>query len=161
MYRRDRPKIPTFEATEHLYLRYGREHFVNGRLDVKAIRAQLQQSVNRGSLSEPEDVLFSESGRYNGLGVVGFMAAEIPPLVKQEVGPAYSFLLSHEPLDNNYSHSEIWSDHDPATGKFRRPNTAVSLKFRIRLCMVITEERIKIRAVRENSGPAIDASKEI
>jgi hypothetical protein len=131
-----------------LYLRYRRDHFLAGQLSPDAIRSQLQQSVNRGAFSEPEDVLFSETGEYNGLGVVEFRVAEVPSRVDQDEGPSYSFFPRHEPEELNYSHSEIWSDQLPATGGFRKPSRTVSLKFRVQLCSLIGLERVRVEAAR-------------
>ena len=39
--------------------------------------------------SEPEDALFSETGKYDGLGVVRFQVLDIPTRVEQEQGPAH------------------------------------------------------------------------
>jgi hypothetical protein len=97
--------------------------------------------------SEPEDALFSETGEYNGLGVVYFTISDIPQRVTQTQGPPYVFFMCHEPEDLNYSHSEIWSDHEPRTGTFRRPNRKVSLDFRVRLGRTIQQDRIIIEAV--------------
>jgi hypothetical protein len=129
-------------------MRYSADNFLEGQLLPAAIRSQLKQSVNRGSLSEPEDVLFSETGEYNGLGVVGFPVSAIPLRVDQSDGPSFCFFMRHEPEELNYSHSEIWSDHDPRTGDFRRPSKTVSMTFRIRLCQSIGSDQIKIKAVR-------------
>ena len=148
LYRRGREVIPQFDSAEPLFMRYSAENFVEGQLLPSAIRSQLKQSVNRGSLSEPEDVLFSETGEYNGLGVVGFPVSAIPAKVDQNEGPSFSFFVRHEPEELNYSHSEIWSDHHPSTGEYRRPNKTVSAAFRIRLCQSIGTDQIKIKAAR-------------
>jgi hypothetical protein len=148
LYRRGREVIPQFDSAELLYMRYSADNFLEGQLLPSAIRSQLKQSVNRGSLSEPEDVLFSETGEYNGLGVVGFPVSSIPGRVEQRDGPSYSFFMRHEPEELNYSHSEIWSDQDPPTGDFRKPSKTVSTTFRIRLCQSIGTELIKIKAFR-------------
>ena len=122
MYRASRAVVPAFAPDERLYLRYAAQHFLNGQLLPDGIRAQLKQSVNRGLFSEPEDVLFSPSGEYNGLGVVEFQVLDIPTRIVQEQGPPYVFFTKHEPYDDNYAHSEIWADHDPPTSAgFRRP----------------------------------------
>ena len=139
----DRP-----ESAEPLYLRYRRENFLNGQFAPEAIRSQLKQSVNRGGFSEPEDVLFSETGQYNGLGVVEFRVADIPGRLEQLNGPPYVFFVRHEPQDENYAHSEIWSDHDPQTGGFRSPSRTISLEFRVRLCRSIRQDRVRIPATR-------------
>jgi len=149
MYRRGREVVPDFDGAELLYLRYSIEHFLQGQLTPAGIRSQLKQSVNRGGrFSEPEDALFSETGRYNGLGVVEFRVSDIPSRVEQPNGPAYAFFMRHQPEDENYSHSEIWSDHDPRTGGFRQPSRTVSLKFRVLLCSSIGQEQVRIEAVR-------------
>ncbi len=147
MYQRDRPVLPDFDGEEALYLRSGCEDFVEGQLAPGAIRFP-KTSVNRGSLSEPEDVLFAEDGRYNGLGVVGLQVSDIPSRIAQEQGPTYVFFIRHVPYPDNYSHSEIWSDRATQTGNYREPSRTVKLKFRIHLCRRITQERIKITAVR-------------
>ena len=148
LYRRGREVVPEFAATEMLYMRYSAEQFLEDHLSPAAIRSQLQQSVNRGSFSEPEDVLFSETGAYNGLGAVGFPVSAIPDKVDQPDGPSYTFSVQHQPEELNYSHSEIWSDQDPSTGGFRKPSKTVSLAFRIRLSMSIGRDQIIIPASR-------------
>ena len=148
MHKRGREAVPGFAGEELLYLRYMSQHFIQGQLLPQGIRSQLKQSVNRGRFSEPQDVLFSETGEYNGLGVVQFKVADIPEKVAQPHGPAYVFLMRHEPEDENYSHSEIWSDHETRTGGFRPPSRTASLSFRVMLCTAIREEQVRIRAVR-------------
>jgi hypothetical protein len=147
MYQRQRPVLPDFDAGESLYLRYGREDFVGGQLALGAIRFP-KMSVNRGSLSEPEDALFAEDGKYNGLGVVEFRVSDIPRRVAQERGPSYVFFMRHVPYSDNYSHSEIWSDQETQTGNYREPSKTVKLRFRIHLRQRIAQERIIIEAVR-------------
>jgi hypothetical protein len=109
-----------------------------------------KQSVNRGSFSEPEDALSSDTGKYNGLGVVSFRVVDIPERVEQPHGPAFIFFMRHEPEDENYSHSEIWSDHEirSTDGGFRAPSKTVSLTFRIQLCRAIGQEQVRIIAVK-------------
>ena len=148
MYQRDRQVLPDFDGAELLYLRYCHGNFVKGQLAPAAIRFP-KTSVNRGSLSEPEDALFAEDGRYNGLGVVEFMVSDVPPRIEQEQGPDYVFFMRHVPYHDNYSHSEIWSGQAQRTDDFRAPSKTVKLKFRIYLCKRITQERIRIEAVRD------------
>ena len=148
MYRRGREVVPDFAGSELLYLRYMSQHFVQGELLPAGIRSQLKQSVNRGSFSEAEDALFSETGKHDGLGVVEFRVGDVPERVDQPQGPAYIFFMRHEPEEENYSHSEIWSDHETRTGGFRAPSRTVSLSFRVLLCRSIRQEQIRIRAVR-------------
>ena len=147
MYQRDRPVLHDFDGPELLYLRYGREDFVDGQLAPGGIHFP-KTSVNRGNLSQPEDVLFTEDGKYNGLGVVEFKVLDIPPKITQDQGPPYVFFMRHVPETDNYSHSEIWSDQEPQTGEYRVPSKTVKLKFRIHLCQRIKQEQIRIVAVR-------------
>ena len=148
MYRRDRGAVQEFHPDELLYMRYMREHFLDGELLPTAIRSQLKQSVNRSRFSEAEDVLFSETGAFNGVGVVAFRVRDIPQRVEQPEGPTFVFFMRHEPEDTNYSHSEIWADHEERTGEFRRPSRTVSLSFRIQLCRAIRREQVRIEATR-------------
>lgn len=150
MYQRNRPVVPGFDGGEPLYLRYGCDDFVEGQLATAAIRFP-KTSVNRGSLSEPEDVLFAGDGKYNGLGVVELKVLDIPPEIAQEQGPAYVFFMQHVPCPDNYAHSEIWSDQAARTGVYREPGKTVKLKFRIRLCQRITRDRIRIEAFRNRA----------
>jgi hypothetical protein len=146
MYQRGRPVVPDFHPTESLYLRYQRKHWVEGQLNPAGVRFP-RTSVNRSTLSEPEDALFSESGNYNGLGVVRFVVSNIPNRISQSQGPTYLFFMQHAPLEDNYSHSEIWSDHEHRTGQYKEPSKTVKLEFRILLCQKIRQEHVCIEAV--------------
>jgi hypothetical protein len=147
MYRRDRPLLPDFDDVEVLFLRYGHDDFVAGQLTESAIRFP-KTSVNRGSVSKPEDVLFAEDGKYDGLGVIEFKVSDIPRRIEQDQGPTYIFFLQHVPYSDNYSHSEIWSDQETRTGIVKKPSRTVRLKFRIHLSQRITQESIRIEAAR-------------
>ena len=149
MFQGDRQVVPGFEGIEPLFLRYRAEDFLTDHLAEHSIRSQMKQSVNRGLFSEPADVLFDEEGKYNGLGVVGFRVDDITCTVKPAEGHPYNFFMKHIPLSNNYAHSEIWSDQDPPTiAMFKRPSKTALLEFRIRLCRVITKDKICIVAAR-------------
>jgi hypothetical protein len=151
MVRGDRPVIQDFDGAESLYLRYFKDHFIDGRISPAAIRFP-KQSLNRGLLSEPEDCLFSENGIYNGLGVVDFQVADVPVRVSQAQGPTYVFFLKHVPLSDNYAHSEIWSDQEQGDGEYREPSKTVKLEFRVRLCQRIGLNNVRIEAVRTSTG---------
>lgn len=148
MLRNGRPEEPSFEAGESLFFRYGKGQFVEGFLAIAAIRFP-KTSVNRGRFSEAEDVLFSPTGAYDGLGAVEFKVGDIPPRVQQPQGPTYLFFMHHDPLEENYSHSEIWSDQEPNMKDYREPSKTVKMSFRIALSKKITEQNIRIKAVRE------------
>jgi len=78
-------------------------------------------SVNRGRLSEPEDALFSETGEYNGLGVIELRVVGPSRDHRAATRACYTFYMEHTPLDDNYSHSEICSEQAPCTGRLRTP----------------------------------------
>jgi hypothetical protein len=151
MYRRGRPVLPVFGPDEALYLRYGSDDFVAGTLGSSVLHFP-RASVNRGTLSEPEDVLFSESGEYNGLGVIELRVSDLPGTIEQPGGPAYRFHMEHTPLDENYSHSEICSEQAARTGRLQDPSKTVKLRFRIHVSRMITEERIRIMATRTRTA---------
>jgi hypothetical protein len=146
MYRQGRAPVPDFDPGELLYLRYKCEHWVDGQLDPAGLHLP-RTSVNRSRFSEPEDALFSEAGKYNGLGVVRFWVSEIPPRIEQQHGPAYVFFMTHVPDEENYSHSEIWSDHEPREGGCREPSKTAKMRFRVVLCQRIRQDRVCIEAV--------------
>jgi hypothetical protein len=139
--------LAEFCPDEPLYLRYGSDDFVAGTLDVSVLHFP-RASVNRGRLSEPEDALFSETGEYNGLGVIELRVSDLPETIAQPQGPAYTFYMEHTPLDDNYSHSEICSEQAPCTGRLRTPSKTVKMRFRIEVSRMLTAERIRIAAVR-------------
>ena len=141
-----RPVVSFSEASERLYLRFGLEHFLDEQLVPTAVRVP-GQSVNRGAFSEPEDVLFHEEGRYDGLGVVEFFVQDVPTTIITEGSRAIFFML-HKPLSDNYSHSEIACDKtEPFEGDYP-PSRSVKLKFRADLCKCIRSDRIRIHALR-------------
>ena len=63
-------------------------------------------SVNRGDFSEPEDVLYPD---YLGWGIAAFQVKDIPSPMKTEGNIPYHWDAQHQPLDENYSHTEIWT----------------------------------------------------
>lgn len=148
MFRNGREVVPEFDQEELLYLRYSAIHFVDEKLTPEAIRSDLNQSVNRGEFSEPADALFHERGSYNGLGVIGFKVGILPEKIEPLDFPAYAFKVNHVPIEDNYSHSELFSDQIPATGRHRVPGRIVKMQFKLKICTSITVGDVKIRAVR-------------
>jgi hypothetical protein len=121
---------------------------VDGQLATSAIRS-LKQSVNRSRYSQCEDVLFSETGDYNGLGVIELKVSDIPGAVVQD-GPTYIYFMLHEPEHLNYSHSVICSENTQnikgKKGACVKPSPTVSLRFRMYLCRRLKSDRILIEA---------------
>ena len=147
MYAKGRLAIPFEDPAELLYLRFGMDDIVDQQLAPAAVRVP-GQSVNRGSLSEPEDVLFHQEGLYNGLGVVEFFVRDVPTPVTGEHGSNAVFFMRHKPLEDNYSHSEVCCDKtEQRKGDFK-PSNSVKLKFKADLCKLIRAERIRIPAAK-------------
>jgi hypothetical protein len=146
--------VPEFGADERLYLRYEADHWVQGELTSAGIRFP-DTSVNRSRFSEPEDVLFSEQGRYNRHGVVFFPVSDIPVRIALDPpnnGNPYLFRIDHKPLDDNYSHSEIRSRPE-GTVEDREPSKTIKKQFRIQLCQRLTQDRVLIEATENEDLP--------
>ena len=144
MYWNGRPSVAEFKADELLYFRYGLDEFIDGRLVSAAIHFP-RVSVNRSTLSEPQDVLFDENGAYRGLGVIEFRVSDVPNEIDGENNSAFVFTINHVPEELNYSHSEVWSTRAPGSSELKEPSKSVKLKFRIALS---GKARISIVAVR-------------
>jgi hypothetical protein len=119
MYRRWRPVIPEFQATEDLYRRYRRADTREGLILPSALQFPKKgqntgHSVNRGLFSRPEDALWNEAGRVEGLGVFAFSVSTLPEEATcPETGRKFAFSPKHVPLKRNYAHSEVWCDNIP------------------------------------------------
>lgn len=119
MYRRWRAVVPEFQPGELLYRRYRRQDVTNGVIQDAALKFPKKdentgQSVNRSRFSKPQDTLWNDKERLDGLGVFQFPASCLP---KEATCPAtgrrFAFWPKHVPIQNNYAHSEIWSDQLP------------------------------------------------
>lgn len=106
MYQRDRPIDPFFEPDEQLYLRVQPDQIDKTveRALCTAFRFPVQ-SVNRGKYSDsPTWVLYPN---FFDWGIAAFEVQQIPTPVVSEGGVAYDFLVEHDPLEDNYPHSEV------------------------------------------------------
>jgi hypothetical protein len=139
MYRQNRPEAPVFAPDELLYRRYRREHWVGGRFAGPGIQFP-KQSVNRGGFSEPEDVLYSDSGEFDGQGVLQCRVCDVPERLELPPAPGAVFFLKHAPVDDNYSHSEIWADKLESTGAYVEPSPSLKKLFR-----TVLAQRMSIR----------------
>jgi hypothetical protein len=138
MYRDGRPREPVFSPQELLFRRYSSEHWVDGKFVAVGFKFP-KQSVNRERFSQPEDVLFSDSGEFNGWGVLEFHVSDVPLHISFAQG-LVSFFVKHSPYDDNYAHSEIWSDKDNSSGESLDLSSAVKKQFR-----TILAQRVKVR----------------
>jgi hypothetical protein len=118
MYRRGRPVVSTFQADEQLYRRHRRADTLNGLILPSALqfpkKADDAHSVNRSSFGRPEDTLWNNTERLNGLGVFQFPASCLLKEAKcSDTGRRFTFFPKHVPLYNNYAHAEVWCDELP------------------------------------------------
>lgn len=141
----DRPRVEEFLEDEQLYLRYASQNWVNGELDLSGVKLD-KTSVNRSMFSQPEDALFSFENKYRYMGVLWFSVREIPSPVAKPPAPTSVFWPVHDPLEKNYSHSEIWSRKEGFDEEYSKPSATIRVEFRLRLARVLTMDRIRIRA---------------
>lgn len=109
MSRRDRPIDPNFQATEFLYRRCAIKDIDpqhSNRLYPDQIAFYPNWSLNREKYSQWDDVLYPD---YTDHGVVRFRVEDVPSELSSDGGILYQWELRHQPLEDNYSHSEVWS----------------------------------------------------
>jgi hypothetical protein len=129
-----RTALPFTDGDEGLYRRYQVEHFVNGILSNIGLPFP-NISVNRGSCSEPDDVLWhdKEERRFDGWGVLGFAVSEARMELQTGDGRVLDFDLEHKPLDLNYSHSEIVCLDRSSGNELSTPSRKVQKEYRAKL----------------------------
>lgn len=134
MFRNGRPLDPVFEPTEDLYLRCSAEHVdVEQKHALPLAVTFTNQSVNRGKYSKPEWVLVP---RWFDWGIAAFTVQDVPESLSSEGKVRYDFKVEHDPLEDNYAHSEIRTykggRYEPDAGK--KVTKQVKLRFRTSLC---------------------------
>jgi hypothetical protein len=119
MYRRWRPAADDFRPSELLYRRYRREDTKNGVILDAALPSPRKvettgPSVNRERFSRPEDTLWTDTGKLDGLGVFQFPVSCLPrDITCATTARRFAFMPKHVPLTKNYAHSELWCDEVP------------------------------------------------
>jgi hypothetical protein len=138
--RRDgRDKDCNFAPTEKLYRRYKCDHFVGNQFSNMGLSLRVPPSLNRSKYSEAQDVLFSEANEFENWGVLSFCIRDIPtPLPEQP--PEFDFSPNHDPLEDNFAHTELLCDRRPATGNHVEPRSAIRKLFRATLSQRVTVE---------------------
>ena len=139
MRRNGRGEDPAFDPTEKLFRRYTRTHYINGQFSGTGFAFDSPPSVNRQKYSEPGDVLFSETDEFAEWGVLSFKVADIPASFSPE-NPQYGFFPKHMPMEDNYAHSEVWSDKLPNTGAYVKPSSQIRKLFRAALAQRVVVE---------------------
>lgn len=131
MYRRGRPVDPEFDPEELLYLRCLEEHVDDGRLLAAAIRVS-NQSVNRGKYSKPHWVLLPDFSTWK---IASLRVGDIPEALSgpPPVCVPYTFAVEHDPLEDNYAHSEIRAYKEGVYKSRLKLKPSVRLEFRTRL----------------------------
>jgi hypothetical protein len=97
---------PQFDPNEQLYMRVPMLDVDDVELDVVSLEdiPRLPLSVNRGSLSVPEDVIVN----HPGWGIIGFPVGAIPETLAAEQGDAkYQFRLVPIVEQGNAAHADI------------------------------------------------------
>jgi hypothetical protein len=112
MYRRGRSIDNLFDSTEELYVRCKKD-WINDGESIKPANIRFpDQSVNRAKYSKPRDVLLPDSsGRYREQihwGVARITVNDVPRvIVSTGGGVECHFTVEHDPLEDNYGHSEL------------------------------------------------------
>jgi len=144
MRRRGRAEDQSFEASEKLFRRYTRAHYVNGQFSNTGFAFNSPQSVNRQKYGEPTDTLFSETDEFAEWGVLSFKTEDLPALFPPD-DPRYSFFPRHVPMEDNYAHSEVWCDSVPASVRYVKPNSGTRKFFRTVLSQRVLVEIVAAR----------------
>lgn len=139
MLRNGRPEDQVFEQDELLYRRYVQEHWHDNFL-VQAHFNFPETSVNREKYSQPEDALFSANRHFDGWGVLEFAVRSIPAQLEDDQGVRYACFPRHVPLEENYSHSEIWCERENDRGHPAKPSAITRKKFR-----AILSQHVRVR----------------
>ena len=105
MYRRGRPVDPNFSPEEILNMRCTKDTVDGSRLLPTGIDLRFPAfSVNRGKYSKPKDVLLPN---WPNFGIVGFKYKNIFYKISTDPNTEYTTSVSHVPMEENYSHSEV------------------------------------------------------
>lgn len=127
MYRQNRDPDPVFLPDEKLFRRFEETNVEGNRLLPSAISFR-GWSVNRGNYSEPEDVLLPA---WTNQGIAFFCVQDVPPcLCAAGSSVQYDFQVEHDPLEENYAHSEVRTYKDKVYVKDPDPPKTVKKQFR-------------------------------
>ena len=139
MFRNGRPIDSVFSPDEELYIRFDRTDGKN--VDPGCIRAPVQ-SVNRSKYSKAEWVVLANYPKFLNWGYGSFKVCDVPESITSEYGITHFIKVEHDPLDDNYSHSELKAYKNGELVK--RKYDAIRLKYR-----VILSQRIIILRMPE------------
>jgi hypothetical protein len=143
MLRNGRAEDQDFSPTEHLYRRYVQADFEGDSL--RPARFRFPPSLNRERYSEPEDVVVSETGEFDGCGILESTVGELSLQITDDLQNDYRFLPVHRPEENNYSHIEIWADCVQTGERTDNPTKIARKAYRIRVSQLL---RVRQAATR-------------
>jgi hypothetical protein len=128
MLRRGRGRIDNFEPNEPLYRRCTKEHVIAIPGSGLGVRFP-DFSVNRGgpNFGPASDVLLPS---WPDHGVVEFSVSDIPSEITSDHSPPYNFKPVHEPLEENYAHSEVRTFKGGLYDKNLRVSSMIKKQFR-------------------------------
>lgn len=111
MLRADRDVDHSFLPRHRLFIRCTTEDVADGRLIGSRVPYK-NTSVNWSKYSKAWDVIFD----YPGFGFAQFIVRRLPKQLPKELpdrnARTFTFFPGHVPLENNFSHSEIWTFRD-------------------------------------------------
>jgi hypothetical protein len=136
MMRNGRIEDQEFGAGELMYRRYIQEDFDGESL--KPARFSFPPSLNRQRYSEPDDVVFSETGEFDEHGVLECAVERLSVQVQD-----HQFIPVHRPEENNYSHSEMWVEHVQTKARIEEPSRAIRKIYRTKVSQLF---KIRIKA---------------
>ena len=112
MMRRNRPVDDDFRPEHRLYYRIEHQDELEGNyLDPQKIRTAFDVSVNWSKYSQPWDVIFDRPASGIASILVQDISVDLPrdltPDHKHQVVKPHLYRPTHEPYNDNYSHSAI------------------------------------------------------
>jgi hypothetical protein len=125
MYRLGRPIDSIFNSNEDLFVRFDR--LQGNNVDPTCIRA-IDQSVNRSKYSEPQWVILPT---FQDWGYGSFKVKDIPDSLFSDSGVKHCYKIEHDPLEKNYSHSEIRVYKNER--RLNKSNRQIGLKFKVKI----------------------------
>ncbi|MDZ4820637.1 MAG: hypothetical protein SGJ20_16860 [Planctomycetota bacterium] len=138
MIRDDRGLDDDFQSNEKLFFRCKAEWIdQNGRIRLAHVRAP-DQSVNREKFSKRYDVLLpiddTSSPKLIYWGVASVDVQDVPTHGVSTGGLIFSFTVEHDPLENNYGHTELRAyKNNKREMKSDNINKAVRKEYRAKL----------------------------
>lgn len=134
--RNGRPEDQAFDASELLYRRLPAGTDVSNGIEGECIgfsknaqTGEIGCSLNRAKYSVPRDA-FRPFDRHEKMGLAKFESGSVVPDVIDEGNNTFTFMVVHDPQDDNYSHSEIRAYRSDNLDKSVEPSRTARRVFR-------------------------------